>query len=92
MLAPVGSVASAVLGDLRENEFGGQPALGEVGGDSLLRLFRWNLRVEKHQHRRACSAQRGAEDAGFSGEFLERGKQRREGRAIRLVDAVFERR
>jgi hypothetical protein len=58
--------------------------------DSLLRFFRWNFRVEEHQHRRASSAERGAEDAGISREFLERGKQRTERRAIRLVDAVFQ--
>ena len=92
MLAPVGSVASAVLGDLRQDEFGGEPAFGEVGGDSLRHFLCWNLGVEKHQHRRTRSAERGAEDTRFSGEFLERGKQRGERRAIRLVDAVFERR
>ena len=58
MLAPVDSVASAVLGDLRKDEFGGEPALGEVSGDSLLHFLCWNLRVEKHQHRRARSTQR----------------------------------
>jgi hypothetical protein len=40
MLAPVGSIASTVERDLGQNEFGGEPALGEVGGDSLLRRFR----------------------------------------------------
>ncbi len=40
MLSPVGSVASTVEGDLGEEEFGGQAALGEVSGDSLLRRFR----------------------------------------------------
>src|SRR5208337_379074 len=90
MLAPVGPIASAVLGNLGKDEFGGKPSLGEVGSDSLLRLFRRNLRVEEHQHGGAGSAEGGAEDAGISGEFLERGKQRTERRAIRLVDAVFE--
>src|SRR5260370_23691375 len=89
MLAPVGSIASTVERDLREQEFGGEPALGEECGDSLLGPFGWNLRVKEHEHGRASSAERGAEDAGLSGEFLEGGKQRRERRTIGLVDAVF---
>jgi len=91
VLAPVGPIASAVLGDLGKDEFGGEPAFGEVGGDSLLRLLYRNLRIEKYQHRRTGSAEGGTEDARISPEFLERGKQRAERRAIRLVDAVFER-
>src|ERR1019366_3128134 len=86
----VDSIASTVERDLGEEEFGGKPALGEVSGDSLLRLLRWNLRIEEHQYGRASTAEGGAEDAGISSEFLERGKQRTERRAIRLVDAVFE--
>ncbi len=39
MLAPVGSIASAVERDLGEEEFGGKPAFGEVSGDSLFRLL-----------------------------------------------------
>src|ERR1700724_741841 len=77
MFAPVGSVASAIEGDLREEEFGSESAFGQVRRDSLLGPFRRNFRIEEHQHRRARSAKRGAEDAGISGEFLERGKQRR---------------
>src|ERR1700687_1984744 len=90
MLAPIRSIASTMKGDLREEEFGGKPALGQVRGDSLLCPFRWNLRIEEYQHGRARSAKRGPEDAGISGEFLERGKQRRERRPIRLMNAVFE--
>src|ERR1700687_2947164 len=90
MLAPVGSIASTMKRDLRQEEFGGEPALSEVRSDSLLGPFRWNLRIEEHQHRRARSAKRGPEDAGISSKFLERGKQRREGRPIRLMNAVFE--
>src|SRR5208282_3267502 len=89
MLAPVGSVASTVLRDLGEGEFSGKPSLGEVSGDSLLRLLRWNLRIQEHQHGWARSAKRGAQNAGISREFLERGQQRTKRRAIRLVDAVF---
>ena len=92
MLLPVGPIASTVERDLGENEFGGKPALGEVSSDSLLRLLRWNLRIEEHEHGRTRSAEGGAEDAGISGEFLEHGQQRSERRAIGLVDAVFERR
>ena len=92
MLAPIGSVASTVDRDLGEEQFGGQPALGEMGSDSLLCSFRRNLRVEENQYRRASSAKGGAENAGLSSEFLERGKQRTERRAIGLVDAIFERR
>ena len=40
MLAPIGSIAATVERDLGENEFGGEAALGEMGGDSLLRRFR----------------------------------------------------
>src|ERR1700686_3515804 len=90
MLAPVGSIGSTVECDLREEEFGGEPALGEVRSDSLLGPFRWNLRVEEHEHGRARSAEGGSEDAGIAGEFLEGGKQRRERRPIRLMNAVFE--
>src|ERR1700692_2160124 len=84
MFAPVGSIASTMERDLREEEFGGQPALGEVRSDSLLGPFRWNLWIEEYQHGRARSAKRGPEDAGISRKFLERGKQRGEWRAIRL--------
>ena len=90
MFAPVGSVASTMECDLREEEFGSESAFGQVRRDSLLGPFRRNLRIEEHQHRRARSAKRGAEDAGISGEFLERGKQRRTCRPIRLSNAVFE--
>ena len=90
MFAPVGSIASTVERNLRKEEFGGQPALSQVRSDSLLGPFRWNLRIEEHKHRRPRSAEGGSEDAGISGEFLERGKQRREWRPIRLMNAVFE--
>src|ERR1700674_6930 len=90
MLAPVGSIASTMEGDLREEEFGGGPALGQVRSDSLLCPFRWNLRIEEHEHGRTRSAERCPEDAGVSGEFLERGKQRRERRPVRLMNAIFE--
>ncbi len=90
MLAPVGPIAPAVLGDLGQDEFGGKPAFGKVGSDSLSRLLGWHLRIEEHQHGGAGSAESGAEDAGISSEFLERGKQWAEWRAVRLVDAVFE--
>src|SRR5258707_8113750 len=90
MLLPVGSIASTMECDLREEKFGGEPALGEVRGDSLLGPFRWNLRIEEHEHGRASSAERSPEDAGISSEFLQRGKQRREWRPIRLMNAVFE--
>src|SRR5438105_8263708 len=90
MLTPVGPIASTVERDLGEEEFGGEPALGQVRGDSLLGPFRWNLWIEEHEHGRSGSAERGPEDAGISGEFLERGKQRRERRPIRLMNAVFE--
>src|SRR5260370_28474450 len=90
VFAPVGSVASTMECDLREEEFGSESAFGQVRRDSLLGPFRWNLRIEEHEHRRACSAERSPEDAGISGEFLERGKQRREWRPIRLMNAVFE--
>src|ERR1700694_3499413 len=90
MLAPVGSIAPTMEGDLREEECGGQPPLGEMRSDSLLGPFRWNLRIEEHQHRRACSAKRGPEDARISSEFLERGEQRRKRRPIRLMNAIFE--
>src|ERR1700674_3956459 len=90
MLAPVGSIASTMEGNLREEEFGGQPTLGQVRSDSLLCPFRWNLRIEEHQHGRARSAKRGPEDAGISAEFLECGKQRRQWCPIRLMNAVFE--
>src|SRR5258708_20261382 len=89
MLAPIRPVASTMQCDLCEDELRSQPTLGEVGGDSLLCPFGWNLRVKEHEHGRASSAERGAEDAGLSGEFLEGGKQRRERRTIGLVDAVF---
>ena len=59
MLPPVGSIASTVERNLREDEFGGQPALGQVRRDSLLGPFRRNLRIEKHQHGRARSAKGG---------------------------------
>src|SRR6266404_526277 len=90
MLLPVGSIASTVECDLRQEEFGGEPALGQVRSDSLLGPFRWNLWIEKHKHGRTRSAERGPEDAGISSEFLERGKQRRERRPIRLMNAIFE--
>src|ERR1700682_4291081 len=90
MLAPVGSIASTMERDLCEQKFGSETALSEVRSDSLLGPFRWNLRIEEHEHRRASSAKRGPADAGISGEFLERGKQRRERRPIRLMNAVFE--
>ena len=90
MLLPVGSIASTMERDLREQEFGGQPALGQVRSDSLLGPFRRNLRIEEYEHGRASSAKRGPEDAGISGKFLERGKERRERRPIRLMNAVFE--
>jgi len=92
MLLPVRPVASAVLRDLGENEFGGQFALGEMGGDSLLRLFRRDLRVQKHEHRRTRSAQASAENARISDQFLDRRKQWTKRRAIGLMDTVFERR
>src|ERR1039457_5300217 len=76
MLLPVDSVAPAVKRHLGENEFGGQPELGQVGGDSLLRRFRRHLRIEEDQHRGASSAQGSAQDAGSSSQFLERGQQR----------------
>ena len=59
MFAPVGSIASTVERNLRKEEFGGQPALGQVRGDSLLGPFRWNLRIEEHEHGRASSAEGG---------------------------------
>src|SRR5882762_11416634 len=90
MLAPVGSIASTVECDLGEEEFGCEPALGQVRSDSLLGPFRWNLRIKEHEHGRSRSAKRGPEDARISGKFLERGKQRRERRPIRLMNAVFE--
>ena len=90
MLLPVGSIASTMERDLGEEEFGGEPALGQVRSDSLLGPFRWNLRIEEHEHGRARSAKRGPEDARISGEFLERGKQRGEWCPIRLMNAVFE--
>src|ERR1700716_10664 len=90
MLLPVGSIASAMERDLGEEEFGGEPALGEVRSDSLLGPFRWNLWIEEHEHGWARSAEGGPEDAGSSGEFRERGKQRREWRPIGLMNAVFE--
>lgn len=74
MLAPVSSIASTVLGDPGEDEFGGKPPLGEMRSNSLLRPFRWNFRVEKYQYRRASSAKCRAEDAGISREFLNGGK------------------
>src|SRR5882762_530730 len=63
MLAPVGSIASTVECDLREEEFGSEPALGQVRRDSLLGPFRWNLRIEEHEHRGSRSAKRGPKDA-----------------------------
>ena len=70
MLAPIGAVASTVESYLGEDEFGGKSALGEVGSDSLLGPFRWNLRIEEHEYRRASSAEGRPEDAGISCEFL----------------------
>src|SRR5258708_3252988 len=90
MLLPVGSVASTMERDLGEEEFGGEPALGQVRSDSLLGPFRRNLRIEEYQHGRPRSAKRGPEDAGISGEFLEGGKEGREWRPIGLMNAVFE--
>src|ERR1700693_3969713 len=90
MFAPVGSVASTMECDLREEEFGSESAFGQVRSDSLLGPFRGNLRIEEHKHRRARSAERGPEDARISGKFFERWKQRRERRPIRLMNAVFE--
>jgi len=74
-------VASAVLRDLGENEFGGQFALGEMGGDSLLRLFAGTF-GPKHEHRRTRSAQASAENARISDQFLDRRKQWTKRRAI----------
>src|SRR6266853_4848257 len=90
MLLPVSSITSTMECDLGEEEFGCEPALGEVRSDSLLGPFRWNLWIEKHKHGLTRSAERGPEDAGISSEFLERGKQRRERRPIRLMNAIFE--
>jgi len=73
MFLPIGPIASAVLSDLSENKFGGQPALGEVGSDSLPGFFRWNLRVEKHEDRWARTAESGAEDTRISRELFQRG-------------------
>src|SRR5580700_1999983 len=60
MLAPVCAIASTVLRDLSENNFGRETALGKMSNDSLLRPFRWHLGIEKHQHRRPRSAPRPA--------------------------------
>ena len=90
MLAPVGSIASTMERDLRQEEFSGKLALGQVSSDPLFGPFRRNLWIEEHQDGRTRSAERSPEDAGISSEFLERGKQRRERRPIRLMDAVFE--
>src|ERR1700675_717224 len=90
MFAPVGSIASTMERYLREEEFGSESAFGQVRRDSLLGPFCWNLRIKEHEHRRSRSAKRGPEDAGISGEFFERGKQRRERRPVRLMNAVFE--
>ncbi len=50
MLFPVGAIASAMLRDLGENDFGRKPALGEMSRDPLSRLFRRHFGIEKHQH------------------------------------------
>src|SRR3981189_1103527 len=70
MLLPVGSIAPTMECDRGEEEFGVEPALGQVRRDSLLGPFRWNLWIEEHEHGRSGSAQRGPEDAGISGELL----------------------
>ena len=74
----------------REQEFGGQAPLQQVRGDSLLHFVSGNLRVKEYQHRRPGSAQGRAEDARLSRQFLERGQQRTERCAIRLVNPVFQ--
>src|SRR5260370_7551623 len=70
MLAPIRPVASTMQCDLCEDELRSQPTLGEVGGDSLLCPFGWNLRVKEHEHGRASSAERGPGDPVLPGSFL----------------------
>src|ERR1700722_9396559 len=67
VLLPVGSIASAVERDLGEDKFGSQPALGEVSGDSLLCPLCRDFWIQKHQHRRARSAESSTENARFAG-------------------------
>jgi len=64
---------------------------GEVSGDQPAHGSQWHAWIEEDQDRRACAAQDHSEDAILSFQFLQTWQQRAQGRAIRLVEAVFER-
>ena len=77
VLLPVHAVASTMLRNLSEDEFGGEAALGEVRSNSQLRLLGRNFGIQKYEHGGASSAQGCAENPTLSSEFFQRGKQRR---------------
>lgn len=91
VLAPVGAVPTAVHGDLREEQFCGQTAFCQVGSDSLLHSFCGDLRIEEHEDGGSGTAEGSAKNAGLARQFLERGEQGTEWRAVRLMNAIFER-
>ena len=63
---------------------------GEVSGNQPAHGSQGHAWIEEDQDRRACTAQGDAEDAVLSFQFLQTWQQRAQGRAIRLVEAVFE--
>ena len=63
MLPPVRSIPPAMHRNLSKDKFRGKPPFSKMRSNPLLRSFRRNLRIKKHQHRRSSSAQSRAQNS-----------------------------
>jgi len=77
--------------DGSEEQLSAEAPASEMGGDYGSRFLGGGAGIEENDDRGAGAAERCAEDAWFTGQFLQTRKQGAEWSAVRLVDAVFER-
>ena len=79
-------------GNGSKKQFSVESVADEVGGDEFSYIVSGGVRIEENDDRRTGAAEGYAEDARLPTQFLQTRQQRAERGAIRLMDAVFERR
>src|SRR5271156_2428490 len=77
--------------DRSEEQFRVKSSAGKVSGHYRSRSLGGESGIEENNDRGACAAERCAEDARSTGQFLQAGQQRTQRSAVWLMHAVFER-
>ena len=68
-----------------------EPILQELHGNKFARFLKRGARVNENQYRRASTAERNSENAAFPFQFMETRQQWAQGRAVGLVNPIFQR-